>query len=613
VAPQSENTGGSRLDPGHRLATETSTAELGRKPREILSATILILLALLIGNLGVIAYLSRERTIYFWNYAQYWTICRFWSVVLKGSLLDAAKTLWRSIRTDDYNLLPAVPIGTWMTLAGGSRMAYLLAIVNFYVAGVLVALRMLTRCFLGERERRIGCWGDLVSAAWVLLVPAVWVPILRGFLDIGGVAIACFTLWLYFRSADRPLSLRASFLIGVLLACLYLFRRWYAFWVISFLASAGLDFAGILWRNRLANGPKLGKAVRTALPLIVMSTTMVSLLMVLAWPLLYRVMTTNYSDIYSAYRSEQNLRYNILLIVIHIGGAFLLYILLGFGCLLAWPGTRRLSLFLAVQSFIIIYMFSSVQNFDFNHIYLFMPAFLLVANVFTIRLAGRLPYAWARAALLVPALAIGLVSLAASFVAPARPLLQASLGYWIPTFTCDPLVRTDLREFARMLSILDDYLQTSDGRFYVLSSSRTLCGGHFLYAEPSFSVRFRSRDRLTCEACDVDKRDGFPGPLLEADLVVVGVPIQCALRRDDQQVVVIPAESFLNRIDIGRAFEQLPEEFSLEQGVRVIFFRKVRPIAPGEIAALSERLRAVYPDRPFIYQPPRQVSRPRSG
>jgi hypothetical protein len=601
------------LDPGHWLATGTSTAELGRKPREILSATILILFALLIGNLGVIAYLSRERTIYWWDYVGYWTISQSWSVVLRGSFLDAAKTLWRSIRTDDYNLLPAVPIGTWMRLAGGSRMAYLLAIVNVYVAGVLVALRMLTRCFLGEREKRVGLWGDLVLAAWVLLVPAFWLPILRGYPDIGGGAIACLTLWLYFRSGDRLLSLRASFQIGVLLAVLYLFRRWYAFWIISFLAAASLDFIGKLWRIWLGNEPKLGRSVRTALPLLVMSTTMVALLAVLASPVLYRVMTTSYSDIYSAYGSEQNLRNNFLNLLIYFGGAFLLYTLLGFGCLLAWHGTRRLSLFLAVQSLLIVYMFSSVQHLDRNHLYLFMPGFLLVANVFTIRLAGRFPSAWARVSLLVLVLAIGLVSSTAVFVASTRPFLQGSVGHWIPTIACDPLVRTDLREFARMLSILDGYLQTSGNRFYVLSSSGTLCPDHFLYAERSFPVRFRSSDRLISRGCHVDKRDGFPGALLESDMVVVAVPIQCHLRRNDQQVVVIPAESFLNRIDIGRAFEQLPDEFSLEQGVRVVFFRKVRPIAPEEIAALSERLRAVYPDRPYIYQPPQQVSGPRPG
>jgi hypothetical protein len=85
---------------------------LVEKPRDILTATILILVALLIGNLGVIEFLSRERTVYFWDSVGYWMMSRSWSVAVKGSLLDAARTLWRSIRTDDYNLLPAVPIST---------------------------------------------------------------------------------------------------------------------------------------------------------------------------------------------------------------------------------------------------------------------------------------------------------------------------------------------------------------------------------------------------------------------------------------------------------------------------------------------------------------------
>jgi hypothetical protein len=46
----------------------------------------------------------------------------------------------------------------------------------------------------------------------------------------------------------------------------------------------------------------------------------------------------------------------------------------------------------------------------------------------------------------------------------------------------------------------------------------------------------------------------------------------------------------------------LPESFLLDDGVRVLLFRKTRPIAAAEVAQLSERFRAAYPDRPDIYR-----------
>src|SRR5262249_3327941 len=137
---------------------------------------------------------------------------------------------------------------------------------------------------------------------------------------------------------------------------------------------------------------------RAMLPLAAMGATMGATLAALAWPLLCRVMTTSYADIYSAFRGERSLQGNLLVILHSLGGAFLLYILLGFVGLLGWRGTRRVSLFLAVQSLLIVYPFSSVQCLGLHHIYLFMPGFLLLAGVFAVKVAGRLERGWLRVA-----------------------------------------------------------------------------------------------------------------------------------------------------------------------------------------------------------------------
>ena len=44
-------------------------------------------------------------------------------------------------------------------------------------------------------------------------------------------------------------------------------------------------------------------------------------------------------------------------------------------------------------------------------------------------------------------------------------------------------------------------------------------------------------------------------------------------------------------------------EFDLDAGLRVSVYRKTRPILESEIAEMSDRLRALYPDRPDIYKP----------
>ena len=168
---------------------------------------------------------------------------------------------------------------------------------------------------------------------------------------------------------------------------------------------------------------------------------------------------------------------------------------------------------------------------------------------------------------------------------------------------CPPLVRGDLGELIRMNATIDKYLDKPDSRVYVLASSVWFSGDHLMHVGPSLRTSFRADDRVIGRWSIVDKGVGFPHELLQASLVVVASPIQYCLNPSDQQIVGIPAESFLNGTGMAKAFERLPESFTIEQGIKIYLFRKTRPIEPSEVAELSERLRASYPDRPFIYKP----------
>ena len=91
--------------------------------------------------------------------------------------------------------------------------------------------------------------------------------------------------------------------------------------------------------------------------------------------------------------------------------------------------------------------------------------------------------------------------------------------------------------------------------------------------------------------------------LLEATYVVVPQPAQTDMVAREQQVVVIPTDSFIRGENLARAFRRLPVEFLLEGDVRVWVFERERNITAGEVAELSASLRSVYPDRPDIWRP----------
>jgi len=119
---------------------------------------------------------------------------------------------------------------------------------------------------------------------------------------------------------------------------------------------------------------------------------------------------------------------------------------------------------------------------------------------------------------------------------------------------------------------------------------------------------------------EIDKRDGFPVELLHARYVIVASPIHTVFDPAEQQIVMVPEEEFLEGSGIAGAFDKLPYQFNLDAGVEytmdggvkvndhggatVYIFRKVRNITMQEVEQLSESLRLVHPDRPYIYNPP---------
>jgi hypothetical protein len=154
----------------------------------------------------------------------------------------------------------------------------------------------------------------------------------------------------------------------------------------------------------------------------------------------------------------------------------------------------------------------------------------------------------------------------------------------------------------RLLQRLDRLTEADPGYIYVIASSEVLSDQVLAFANRSLEADFSSV-RWILQSAHVDLRDGFPAMLLEAKWVVVAEPVQTHLAPEEQQVVVVPAESFIRGRDIAAAFERVPGSFELEGGVAAEIYRRRRPIAADEVADLSDRLRAHYPDRPQVYQP----------
>ena len=300
-----------RADSLSQPAAQSGSESVRSKRRLGLMSVLGMFIFLFIADLGVAIFVDNERYVYYYDGAGWWDWSKEYMALQSQSVVQSFKVVLDTIKTRDQNLIAAVPIGTWMRFAGDSRMSYQLAVTTIYGGACLLALMGLVRSFWNERESKQGGWIELVPVAVLLLVPVFWQPLLRGYIETGGMAMAMVVLWLYFSSTRRHPFHPAYIAIGVLLAGLFLFRRWYAYWIVGFLAVATIDRVALAAMDMRANGFNVRRIARFILPLPVMGLVASLVAVSVALPMIRRVLGTNYADIYSAYNYSGGILANI--------------------------------------------------------------------------------------------------------------------------------------------------------------------------------------------------------------------------------------------------------------------------------------------------------------
>ena len=137
-------------------------------------------------NAFTVWYVQQEQTVYYWDFMVYWNRTAEFAATLHNQNLGAIGTEFSlSVRNDDYGLTPAAAPAVVVALFGDTRLVYQLAIVNFYLASVAVVVWQFVTRFVPSA----GWLGVTVPLVVTLLCPICWMPLIRGYLDIGGVAV----------------------------------------------------------------------------------------------------------------------------------------------------------------------------------------------------------------------------------------------------------------------------------------------------------------------------------------------------------------------------------------------------------------------------------------
>lgn len=548
------------------LALVTAARRYGRVELPRGKGLLLLLLAV---NILTALYAAGSATVYYWDGNIYWSS----STMLAQQPLDLAQVrlVLQSVITQEYNYLLSWPISLVMRLLGTGRYVYLLVIANLYVMPALAGMAVLAR-----RVRR--GWLLLACATPMLLYTG-----LTGFVDVAAAGAGIWAFVLY-TDEDRPQGAR-GLLTGALLALVFLLRRYFFFFTVSFglAALAALAVRRSQWRSFAAT---FGSGAVCAL--FFGQSFLVD-----------QVLGGNYFDAYSAY--DQGRWVDAVMLCRYFGWILMAAALAAVvWALLRRPKARYAALLALVQPVLCLLLFTRVQSHGQQHLLLYLPALCAALALGLEALPTIRPV---RAA----AWALALCVLGSSLLPRPQPDSPQEIGSLaaLPTFTYAPPQREDIAQLVALRVYVDGLSAEEPRTAAVIASS-------FVFNSSIYDNTLRSVGIPQPEGpktglltfATVDKRDGFSWAALDADYLIVADPIQYHLGEDNQHLVTVLAQPVLEGTGIGTAYRRLDVSFPLKDGVTVYIYERTRDITAEEYRSISDQLTALYPEYAAQYRSP---------
>ncbi len=504
-------------------------------------------------NVLAVLYTLKSEYIYFWDNATYWDISKN---IANGVMTPGFfKNLYGSICTMDYNYLAGIPTALFVKIFGQSRLVYILTLVNLYLFPSVILIYKISK--------KIGKSPKITTVIVMLICPAITFMALIGFVDIGGLLGGLLCCYLYFEKDNKEPVWYKYIIIGAVLVLMMLWRRWYAFFAVSFITAMLAD--GIINKKRWY------MCILTVL-------TAGIIIVVFFRGFLFNILLTNYGEIYSGYKFSPSTDFK--LITRYFGIVYLVMLLVS--TVWAAIGKRDLRLiFMWVQMITCAVIFMCMQTHGQQHLLLYIPS-LVMLTVFTVRYIDR---EW----MLVLISCLSVIDTVNVFIPYDQPQSIGEIRIYapIPNFSMLSRKRDDVYDVLRLKEMLDGVV--GDGETLgVLASSFVINEDVLRNVEASLNRRPNREDYIV-SLPQVDSRDTDMSVYNGVNYVLTANPYQTHLSDDRQRVITCTVDCFTSWTGIATAFEEIYECAYELDGIELKLFRRVRDIPDYELLSHEKR------------------------
>ncbi|MCD8391452.1 MAG: glycosyltransferase family 39 protein [Firmicutes bacterium] len=505
-------------------------------------------------NILAVIYITKSEYIYFWDSATYWDIAK---QIESGALMpNIFESLYGSIGSMNYNYTAGLLSAAVMHIFGNSRLVYVLTLVNLYLVPSMIIIYLIAR--------KMGKAPEITLTLVMLLCPMLTFTAFVGFADVGGM-IGCLLCFYWYGEKDgAKTSLWKFFAIGVMLVLIMIWRRWYAFFSLSFITAM---FADCIINKKPWYGALITAAASALILILCFRDFTVNILL------------ADYANLYSDYKFAVSTDFK--LITRYFGVVYILALAAASGVIMVKKKDAR-ALFMWIQMIVCACTFMATQTHGQQHLLLYTPSIIML----TIYVIKNITKEW----MLVSAAALAAAHTVNVYIPYDQPSNIQDIKIYAPIPNFSMLPR--YTEYA--YPVLDLKLKLNEvigegETLGVLASSFDLNEDALRNAESSLGVA-ETREDYIVSLPQVDSRDLDLTAYGAVDYVLTASPAQTHLADGSQRIVEEALNDFEAQTGIASAFEEI-YDFNTQIGdMNIRLYKRVRDIPEYEYTSLSKRI-----------------------
>lgn len=523
-------------------------------------------------------YALMEKAVYAWDTGVYWDIS---NSIYDSANYSMSRTEWSFIQSvwfDEYNAFPTLFIGIIYNFSDHSRFAYQMSVLILIVIPVLFYMFLTIKALF----YKLNSISKLTQLAVITLfiTPLLHQPTLIGYIDIVGF-LFILPIFLVMSAYGFSFTLKPAIIIVLNLFLLFISRRFYLFWIVSFFVCIFMVnfFVFICEKNKKSFIEKFKNIINIGLALVLVS-------IVFVLPLIVIRIKYNFSSAYSAYdNGGLLLQFAHLFKWLGIVPSFLA--LIGIITMLYDKKQRPFSFFFILQIVTTCALFSTIQTMDPHHMYTVLPSCLFLMAFGMVNIIKILKYKTLGVAVYIIVFALNAVNSYAHVLGSS---------YVFSNISITPQVRQDFDLLFSMADYMQEKHKETDGQFYIFASTAD-------YNEQIFIRLYMPSTAMSdvvLENSDIDLRDGFPIQFLTCRYVVITDPLLYLYKPEYQRTIWALGDMVVHHPQISKHYKIIKTYKYNEISFKI--FELIEPFSKSDIDIFISEFSKYYPDYQDLFE-----------